>query len=342
VSTGPLSAQDNVLTVVTHDSFAVSEDVLAAFEAQTGITIEILRGGDAGVMVNQSILSKDNPLGDVMYGVDNTFLSRALDNDLFVPYESALLSNVPDEFALDTEHRVTPVDYGDVCLNYDVSYFEENDLELPENLFDLTKPEYAGQLVVENPASSSPGLAFLLATVAQFGTPENDVGEDGYTYIDYWVDLKANDVLAVDDWTTAYYGEFSGSTGSEGTRPLALSYASSPPVEVYFMETPPDSAPTGAIVADGMCFRQIEFVGILDGTDNLEAAQQFVDFMLSVEFQEDMPLQMFVFPVNENAELPEVFTEYVQIAENPATLDPAEIDAHRDEWIQAWTETVLR
>lgn len=342
VSAAPLGAQDNVLTVVVHDSFAVSEDVLAAFEAETGITVEILRGGDAGVMVNQSILSKDNPLGDVLYGVDNNFLSRALDNDLFVPYESPLLADVPDEFELDAEHHVTPVDYGDVCLNYDVSYFEENALPLPETLSDLTQPEYAGLLVVENPASSSPGLAFLLATVAEFGTPENDTDDDGYTYLDYWTELRANDVLAVDDWTTAYYSEFSGSTGSEGTRPIALSYASSPPVEVFFMETPPDTAPTGAIVADGMCFRQIEFVGILEGTDNPSAAQQFVDFMLNVEFQEDMPLQMFVFPVNENAELPEVFTEYAQVAENPAALDPAEIDAHREEWIQAWTETVLR
>jgi thiamine transport system substrate-binding protein len=332
----PVLAQDEPvsLKVVTHDSFAMSDDLRTQFEEESGITLEIIPTGDAGQMVNQSILSRENPLGDVMYGVDNTFLSRALDADLFVSYESPLLESVPEEFVLDAEHRVTPVDYGDVCLNYDTRYFEENDLPLPRSLQDLTDPRYRGLLVVENAAISSPGLAFLLTTIAAFGT------EGDYTYLDYWSDLLANDVYIADDWTDAYYGQFSGATGSEGARPLAVSYASSPPVEVYFMETPPEVAPTGSITADGMCFRQIEFVGIFDGTEKVEAAQQFVDFMLSVEFQEDMPLQMFVFPVNEDAVLPDVFAEYASIPENPVTMDVAEIDANREEWIQAWNEVV--
>lgn len=331
------AAQDAVtLTLVTHDSFNASEEVLNAFTEETGITLEILRSGDAGTMVNQSILSKENPLGDVMYGVDNTFLSRALDAELFVPYESPLLENVPEEFKLDPENRVTPVDFGDVCLNYDAAYFAENELPLPESLADLAKPEYSGLLTVENPASSSPGLAFLLATIDQFGT------EGDYTYLDFWADLVANDVYISDDWTDAYYGQFSGSTGSEGTRPLVVSYASSPPVEVYFMEAPPDAAPTGSIVADGTCFRQVEFVGILAGTEKVDAAQQFVDFMLGQTFQEDMPLQMFVFPVLPDAILPEVFAEYAAIPENPVRMDVTEIEANREAWLQAWTETVLR
>jgi thiamine transport system substrate-binding protein len=332
----PVMAQDNVLTLVTHDSFNVSEDVLAQFQDETGITVQILRSGDAGTMLNQSILSKENPLGDVMFGVDNTFLSRALDNDLFVPYESPLLENVPDKFKLDPENRVTPIDFGDVCLNYDVAYFEENSLALPESLTDLTDPAYKSLLVVENPATSSPGLAFLLATIQSFGT------EGDTTYLNYWADLVENDVLVVDDWSTAYYAEFSGSSGSEGTRPLVVSYASSPPVEVYFMEAPPESAPTGSIVADDMCFRQIEFAGVLANAKNPEAAQKFIDFMLDVPFQEDVPLQMFVYPVNPEAAIPEIFTEYSAIPEKSVTIDPAEIDANREEWIQAWTETVLR
>jgi thiamine transport system substrate-binding protein len=334
----PVLAQDEAvtLTLLTHDSFAVSEEVLAQFEADSGIHVEILRSGDAGAMVNQAVLTKDNPLGDVLYGVDNTFLSRALDAEIFVPYESPALENVPDEFKLDAENRVTPVDYGDVCLNYDVAYFEEHNLPLPGSLADLNDPQYKSLLVVENPATSSPGLAFLLATIDQFGTT------DDYTYLNYWDDLVTNDVYIADGWTDAYYGQFSGSAGSQGTRPLVVSYASSPPVEVYFMETPPETAPTGALVADGMCFRQIEFVGILAGTEKLEAAQQFVDFMLSQEFQEDMPLQMFVFPVLPDAVLPEVFTEYAAIPDNPVLMDVAEIDANRETWIQEWTETALR
>jgi thiamine transport system substrate-binding protein len=334
----PTLAQDDpvTLTVVTHDSFNVSEDVLAKFEEESGIKVEILRSGDAGAMVNQAILSRENPLGDVLYGVDNTFLSRALDAGIFVPYESPALKDVPDEFQLDEEHRVTPVDFGDVCLNYDTRYFEENKLAIPESLMDLTKPEYKSLLTVENPATSSPGLAFLLATVAEFGTT------DDYTYFNFWDDLVKNDVYVSDDWSDAYYTQFSGSSGSQGMRPLVVSYASSPPVEVYFMETPPETAPTGSIVADGTCFRQIEFVGILTGTEKQEAAQKFVDFMLSLEFQEDMPLQMFVYPVNKDAKLPEIFTQYSSIPEKPAILDAAEIDANRETWINEWTQTVLR
>jgi thiamine transport system substrate-binding protein len=334
----PIAAQDSAdaLTLVTHDSFSISEEVLAAFTEETGITVEILRSGDAGTMLNQSILSKENPLGDVLFGIDNTFLSRALEADLFIPYESPLLEKVDAAFQLDAdEFRVTPVDFGDVCLNYDVAWFETNNLVLPESLRDLTQPEYAGLLAVQNPATSSPGLAFLMATIADFGT------EGEYTYLDYWLELVANDVYIADDWSDAYYNQFSA-TGGGGTRPLVVSYASSPPAEVFLRDPQPEIAPTGSIVSDGTCFRQIEFVGILQGTDNLEGAQQWVDFMLGTRFQEDMPLQMFVFPVNADAELPEVFAQFATIPENPVSLSADEIDSKREQWIQEWTESVLR
>ncbi|HEX2620341.1 MAG TPA: thiamine ABC transporter substrate-binding protein [Phototrophicaceae bacterium] len=336
LSGGVLAQSDPVtLRVVTHDSFNVSEDVLNKFQEESGITVEIVRLGDAGAMVNQVVLSKDNPLGDVLYGIDNTFLSRGLDADIFEPYESPLLENVPDDFKLDEDMRVTPIDYGDICLNFDVSYFEENQLTLPETLKDLTKPEYKGLLVTENPATSSPGLAFLLASVAVFGE------EGDYTYLDYWADLVKNEVLVDEDWSTAYYGDFTVPS-EEGERPLVVSYASSPPAEVFFADPPVDNAPTGSVIADDTCFRQIEFTGILKGTANLEAAQQFIDFMLSVDFQNDMPLQMFVFPVNQEAELPEVFAEYAAIPEKSITLDSADIEKNREGWIEKWTEVVLR
>ena len=338
----PVMAQEDddeqTLTVVTYDSFAMSEEVQALFEEETGIRLEILRLSDAGAMLNQAILTEDNPLGDVLYGVDNAFLSRALAEDLFIPYESPLLENVPEAFQLDAEEfRVTPVTYGDVCLNYDKVTFIVDDLPLPESLMDLTDPLYEGELVVENPAMSSPGLAFLLATIAVFG----DEAEDNeYSYLDYWADLVENDVLVVNGWTEAYYGEFSGA--SEGDRSLVVSYASSPPAEVYFGEVAPEDAPTGSVVADDTCFRQIEFAGILQNTENEEAAQLFIDFLLDTDFQEDLPLQMFVFPVNENAELPQVFLDVVEIPENSLTLDYAVIDENREDWIRAWTEAVLR
>ncbi len=328
-----VSAQETVVTLVTHDSFAIGEEVLAEFMAATGIRVEILQIGDAGETLNKAILSRGNPLGDVLFGVDNTFLGRALANDIFLPYESPMLEQVPEHFQLDAEHRVTPIDYGDVCLNYDVAWFAEQELELPESLAALTEPEYRGLLVVENPATSSPGLAFMLATIGVFGT------EGETTWLDYWRELVENEVRVVSGWESAYWGEFSISGGEY---PLVVSYASSPPVEVFFMEETPEVAPTGAIVADNTCFRQIEFAGVLAGSEQVAAAQQLIDFMLGTSFQEDIPLQMFVFPVNAEAELPEVFVEYAEVAEVPAVVAPEEIDAMREEWIQAWTETVLR
>ena len=325
--------QEAVVTLVTHDSFAIGEDVLAEFRAETGIRVEILQSGDAGEMLNKAILSRGNPLGDVLFGVDNSFLGRALAQDIFVAYESPALEAVPEEFQLDAEHRVTPIDYGDVCLNYDAAWFAEQELELPGSLAALAEPEYRGLLVVENPATSSPGLAFMLATIGVFGT------EGEYTWLDYWRALVKNEVRVVSGWETAYWGEFSHSGGEY---PLVVSYASSPPAEVFFMEETPEEAPTGAIVAEGSCYRQIEFAGVLAGSERVEEAQQLIDFMLGTRFQEDIPLQMFVFPVNAEATLPEVFVEHAEVAEAPVEVAPEEIDEMREAWIQAWTETVLR
>lgn len=334
---GIVAAQDEniTLTLVTHDSFNVSEDVLIKFEEETGITVEILRAGDAGQIVNQAVLTAGNPLGDVLFGVDNTFLSRALNAEIFIPYESPQLENVDEQFILDTEHRVTPIDYGDVCINYDIAYFEENDLAVPDSLTALTEPQYQGLLVVENPATSSPGLAFLAATVAEYGMPDDEGNE--YSYLDYWADLVANDVLITDGWSDAYYGNFTQG-GEDGTYPLVVSYASSPPF-TYNEEL--DAATTASIVAAGTCFRQIEFAGILDGTEHEAEAQLFIDFMLSVEFQEDVPFQMYVFPVHNEAQLPEIFADYAQIPDEPAQVDYESIEANREAWVSAWTETVL-
>lgn len=319
------------ITVMTHDSFAVSEDLVKQFESENNATVNFVRSGDTGSALNRAILSKENPIADVFYGVDNTFLTRALEEGIFEVYESPLLAVIPDAFEVDPEHYALPVDYGDVCINYDKSYLEENSLPVPTSLEELTEPQYEGLLVTENPATSSPGLAFLLATIAQFG-------EEGY--LDYWSALRENGLVVVNDWETAYYTNFSGSTG-QGPQPFVVSYGSSPAAEVYFAENPPEEAPTASIIGPNTCFRQIEFVGILAGAENRDLSEAWVDFMLSVPFQEDIPLQMFVFPVNAEAELPQVFLENVQIPDNPASLAPDRIDENRETWIEAWSETVL-
>ena len=317
------------LTVMTHDSFAISEDVVKAFEQANNADVVFLASGDAGTMLNKAILAKDAPLADVMFGVDNTFLSRALEADIFDAYQSPTLSDVPAEFVLDSSYRALPVDYGDVCINYDKKYFAENNLTVPASFEDLAKPEYKGLLVTENPTTSSPGLAFMLATRAYFG--------DGY--LDYWKSLKDNGVVVVDGWETAYYTNFSASSG-KGPQPMVVSYASSPAAEVFFATEPPTDAPTASIVAPGMCFRQIEFVGILKHGQNRDLAEKFVDFMLSKQFQEDMPLNMFVYPVNQSAQLPEVFTKYAQVADKPANISYDDIASNRDAWIEAWAEVM--
>ena len=325
----PQEEGPQTIRLVTHDSFSLSGETLAQFEEQTGHTVEHLEAGDAGAMVNQAVLTKDNPIGDVMFGVDNTFLGRALEEGLFEEYVSPYLADVPDALKLDA--RVTPIDFGDVCLNYDIAGLAERGLAPPAGLRDLTRPEYAGLLVVQHPGTSSPGLAFLLSTVAAFGE------EGGYTWRDYWADLAANDVLVAAGWEDAYYGSFSGGSGG-GDRPIVVSYASSPPAEVIFADPPVDEAPT-AVVLDG-CFRQIEFAGILAGTPAPKAARQLIDFMLGLAFQEDIPLNMFVFPANEKAALPDEFVQYTEIPDNPAALAPEEIDANRSRWIEEWTEAV--
>jgi len=331
-SATPTPAGPRTLTVMTHDSFALSDDVKAKFETAHDVTLQFVKSGDTGEALGKAILARGNPLADVFYGVDNTFLSRALEEDIFEPYESPLLSAIPDEFELDPQHRALPVDYGDVCLNYDKAWFMASGIAPPASLEDLTQPAYAGLTVVENPATSSPGLAFLLATIGRFGDPG---------YLDYWRDLAANDVLVVNDWETAYYTEFSGSSG-RGPRPIVVSYGSSPPFEVIYAEAPLDDAPTAAVVGPGSCFRQIEFVGILQGTPNRDLAEAWVDFMLDTTFQADLPLQMFVFPVNPNAPLDETFQKYLAVPEAPAFVSPDDIAANREAWIEAWTDAVLR
>lgn len=318
------------LTVMTHDSFSISEQVLNTFTEESGIEVRFLKSGDTGTAVNKAILSKDKPLADVFYGVDNTFLSRALEEGIFEIYESPLLTDIPDHFELDPLYGALPVDYGDICLNYDKTYFADNNLPPPQNLEDLLQPQYEGLLVVENPATSSPGLAFLLATIGHFG-------ESGY--LDYWEGLVENNLLVVNDWEVAYYQEFSR---AGGTRPIVVSYGSSPPFEVIYSETPIDEPPTEAVVSDGACFRQIEFVGILNGTLNRDQAEVWIDFMLSTTFQEDIPLQMFVLPVNENAELDDTFEKFLAVPDNPAFVSPEDIASKRETWIQDWTKVVLR
>jgi thiamine transport system substrate-binding protein len=324
-SSGPSS-----LTLVTYSSFPAEgtplNEAIDAFEEQSGVSVEILVAGDTGTMVTKAVLTAGDPEGDVMWGIDSTMLGRAVDAEVFDPYRPAgldavrtgLVESVPDDL-------VTPVDFGDVCVNADREWFDNQGLAIPDSLDDLADPVYAGLLAVQDPSASSPGLAFLLATITRFAD----------SWEDYWATLVANDVLITSDWDSAYYGAF---TRAGGDRPLVVSYGSSPPYEVLFGDDPDAlSAPT-SVIAD-TCYRQIEYAGVLRGTSMLDEARLLVDFLISEDFQQHVPLDLYVFPAIDIA-LDPVFVRHAVIPENPAAMDPAAIDANRADWIERWTSVI--
>jgi thiamine transport system substrate-binding protein len=319
---------DAPLRLLTHDSFEVSTAVLEEFTAETGIRVELVPLGDTGSALNRVILTADDPEGDVLFGIDSTFLTRALAADILLPHRALGLEHV-DPALLPTDDRVTPIDFGDVCVNYDAAWFDDAGIEPPHDLVSLADPKYSGLLVVQNPATSSPGLAFLLGTIERLGE------EGAFTF---WARLRENDVLVTDGWTEAYNGFFTHA--SDGDRPLVVSYASSPAAEVFFSAVPTDTAPTGVIL--DTCYRQIEYAGILASTSRPDDARRLVDFLLSPAFQADVPLTMFVFPARTDVALPAVFVAHAELPERPLVMDPDRIDTGRDGWIRRFTATVLR
>jgi thiamine transport system substrate-binding protein len=321
VTSTPAPKGERVVTLVTHDSFAVTPEVLDAFKAETGITIKTLASGDAGELTNKLVLSKGNPIGDVAFGVDSTFASRALKEGVFAEYASGEASKGAQRYQLDPQNRLHAVDVGDVCVNIDVAGLGA---DAPKSYADLADPKFKDKLVVEDPATSSPGLAFLLGTVAEFG-------ESGWA--DYWTRLKANGVKVVSGWEEAYTQDFSGSSG-KGPRPIVVSYASSPSAEIG-----DDGNPRTKALLD-TCYRQVEYAGVLEGTKNAEDARKVVDFLLGAKFQADVPGQMYVYPSREGVALPEAWTKAAPLPEKARTLPASQVDANRERWVQQWRALV--
>tara|TARA_B100001750_G_scaffold248559_1_gene281120 strand:- start:2640 stop:3809 length:1170 start_codon:yes stop_codon:yes gene_type:complete len=325
------NVSDSTLRIITHDSFEINQSVIEQFETDNNVQIEIQKAGDAGEVIVRAILEKGNPSADLLYGIDNTFLGRALDEQLFIAYKSPFLSLVPRNLQIDSSNHVTPVSYGFVMINYDKEYLNDHQLTLPLSLEDLTNKEWKGKLVVENPSTSSPGLTFLLATISYFGV------DDEYDYLDFWSDLKDNEVVVKDGWTAAYYTEFSK---NGGTIPLVVSYSTSPAAEVYFSEGKYTEPPTGNLDLPGASFLQIEGIGILKGTTKEKLAQKFIDYTLQEKFQEDIPLNMWVYPINMKAVLPDVF-KYADQPKHQVSLDPKLISKNREKWIDNWSKVIL-
>ncbi len=298
------------IKLLAYDAFTPEPEIFTSFTKETGIDVIVSLGGDTGTLVSKALLTAGTPEADVLWGVDNTLISRAIDGKLFESYKE--------------------VDTAAVCVNYDKEYFAENDIAPPVTLMDLALPIYKDMLVIQNPVTSSPGLAFMLATISKFGV-------NGWEQ--YWRSLRANGVKIVDDWTSAYTVEFSGSSG-KGKYPLVVSYGSSPPAEVVYSDPPVTEPPTA--VMEQTCFGQIEYAGILRGTKKTKNAQKLIDFLTGKIFQESMPLTLFVVPVNPDAVLPDVFTQFAVIPQNPLTLDAADISSNRVAWLDTWTNIMLR
>ncbi|WP_153392910.1 thiamine ABC transporter substrate-binding protein [Ornithinicoccus halotolerans] len=312
------------VVLVTHDSFTLPDELIEGFSQQTGYELTVQTVGDAGALVNQLVLTQDSPIGDVAFGVDNTFASRAANEGVFAPYSPELPEGA-EQHALAGEGAevLTPVDFGDVCVNIDDTWFAEEGIDPPATLQDLTDPTYDGLFVTPGASTSSPGLAFLLATIGEFG-------EDGWQ--DYWRELMANGTKVTSGWTDAYTVDFTAG-GGDGDRPIVLSYASSPPFTI-----PEDGGePTTSALLE-TCFRQVEYAGVLEGAANPEGGQALVDYLLTDEVQAAIPNAMYVFPVAEDVELPEVWSRWAKVAEDPITVDPDEVEANREEWVREWAD----
>ncbi len=324
------AAGNKQVVLATHDSWSVPKEVLAEFTRETGYRVKVEASGDAGALTNKLVLTKGSPIADAAYGVDNTFASRAVDEGVFDDYEPKDAPSSAERLELDDDAEaaaLTPVDYADVCVNVDDVWFEDHDIEPPRTLRDLTDPKYKDLFVTPGASTSSPGLAFLLATIAEFG--------DG-GWKKYWTELMANGTKVTSGWTDAYTVDFTAG-GGDGDRPIVLSYDTSPPFTI------PEGAqkPTTSALLD-TCFRQVEYAGVLDGASNPEGARALVDFMVGESFQEALPENMYVFPADDSLKLPDLWTRWAKRPDQPLSVDPATIAANRDAWLTAWGEITTR
>lgn len=324
-ASGSSAGSASKVTVLTHDSFHVPDELVAAFEKDSGYTLEIVPSGDAGELVNKLVLTKDAPLGDAVFGIDNTFASRALDEGVIDTSVTVTLPDGAEQYVVDSTPALAPIDFGEVCVNIDSAWFADKGLTPPTSFEDLTKAEYKDLFVAINPSTSSTGLAFLLATIGHFG-------EDGFA--DYWKQLVANGTKIDEGWTDAYYTDFSGG-GEGGTYPIVVSYSSSPAATVSEDGT---SSSTASVLATA--FRQVEYAGALAGGANPEGAKAFIEWMLSTDVQTSIPDNMYMYPVSPEATLSEAMTAFGKVSDSPVTVEADAIAANREAWLATWTEAV--
>jgi thiamine transport system substrate-binding protein len=300
--TGCTSAtQPTTVRLAAHDSFVISDELINQFEQESGLDLEIIRLGDTGALTNQLVLTKNAPIADAFFGIDNTFLGQALENGI-------------------VEGEVSEIDYSDVCFNYDIGWFEKNNIQPPASWRDLGAEEYRGLTVIPNPRFSSPGLAFLATTHEGFETSAEVFA--------YWRSVRDNDVKIAGSWEDAYFSDF---TRYGGNRPIVLSYASSPSAEVA------ESGQAGTAALLDECFRQVEYAGVIAKSANARGAQQLVEFLRSPSFQSSVPEAMYVYPSVVGTEIPQSWVDYAKPATSTVGED-LDIAANRDKWLTDWSD----
>ena len=321
-----LNASAQELRVLVHGSFSLPKPLLAKFETDAGVKLSVIKGGDAGEMLNKLILTRAQPIADVVFGIDNALVVKAQAAEVLDAYSGPAAQRAS---VVPLAAGVVPVDYGFVTLNYDRAWFAKSGLALPRSLEDLTQPAYRNLLAVQNPATSSPGQAFLLSTIAGLGEQ---------AAFDWWARMRANGVKVTKGWSEAYYTEF---TRNGGTRPLVVSYASSPAAEVFYSKEKITEPPTGSLSLKGGVFRQVEGVALVRGGQQRDAANRFIEFMRSAPVQEALQTSMWMYAAEPRTARHEVMRHAVEPAsfDNPTT---DQIAARGADWVNRWTGVVLK
>ena len=310
--------ETNNLVIYAYDSFVsdwgAGPIVIPNFEKKYGIKVDLRSPGDAGQVLTTSILEKDNPVADIVIGIDNNMLAKALDEDILQPYKSENLNNVDQSLIFDKSNHLSPYDYG----YFSIIYNSEKIDNPPKSLNDLLSSQYEKSIILMDPRTSSPGLGFFLWTVKVFG--------DDFT--DYWANLNKNILTITEGWDSGY-GLF-----VNGEAPMVLSYTTSP---AYHKEYE-DSEQYKATVFEEGNYMQIEGAGIVKNCKNLKSAQIFIDYMLTEDFQKEIPLTNWMFPVID-IKLPKSYDTALKTEKN-LLLPSKTINDNLDKWTEEWLETI--
>ncbi len=312
--------QTRSITVYAYDSF-VSEWgpgplVVPKFEEKTGIKVQLISAGNGGELLGKLQLEQHNPQADVVIGISNELIHETIATNLLKPYESPVLSQIPEFLHFDPTYSLLPFDYGNYAFVYDSEKVDNP----PKSLDDLLDPAWERSIILMDPRTSSVGMGLLEWTVAIYGD----------NYLQWWEAVKPNVLTIADGWSSGY-GLF-----TEGEAPLVISYTTSPVYHILYEETDRYKAQ----VFDRGNMAVIEGIGILASTKDVDAARQFVDFLLT-EGQTDIATANIMYPVNSNTVLPEAFSAAVK-PQQSIMIDGDVIAQNRDRWLSEWVEVMSR